>query len=107
MLQRIMSVSNVAFFGLAGASLKLSALKDMLGFALLVCGVRLGAIYVGSLLGCAISGTSSDHRRFFWMSMVTQAGVAMGLARLAGTRFPGWGAHFQTFMVSVVGGRGT
>ena len=35
------------------------------------------------------------------MSMVTQAGVAMGLARLAGTRFPDWGPHFQTFMVSV------
>ena len=28
-----------------------------------------------------------------------QAGVAMGLARLAGTRFPDWGPHFQTFMV--------
>lgn len=28
-----------------------------------------------------------------------QAGVAMGLARLAGTRFPDWGPQFQTFMV--------
>lgn len=26
----------------------------------------------------------------------------MGLARLAGTRFPDWGPDFQTFMVSVM-----
>lgn len=35
-----------------------------------------------------------------FMSYVVQAGVAMGLARLAGIRFPDWGPHFQTFMVS-------
>jgi hypothetical protein len=28
-----------------------------------------------------------------------QAGVAMGLARLAGTQLPEWGLQFQTFMV--------
>lgn len=32
--------------------------------------------------------------------MVMQAGVALGLARLVGTRFPDWGPHFQTYMVS-------
>lgn len=78
-----------------------SALKDMFGVALVVCVVRLVAIYIGSWLGCYATGTSVEFRRLFWMSMVTQAGVAMGLARLAGTRFPDWGPHFQTLMVSV------
>ncbi|GAX78910.1 hypothetical protein CEUSTIGMA_g6349.t1 [Chlamydomonas eustigma] len=102
MLAQIMGLSNVAFFGLAGASLKLDALKDMFGAALLVCLVRLAAIYVGSWLGCYFTSTMTEFRKLFWMSMVTQAGVAMGLARLAGTRFPDWGAHFQTFMMSII-----
>ena len=38
-------------------------------------------------------------------SATLQAGVAMGLARLAGTRFPDWGPHFQTFMVRGEGGQ--
>ncbi|KAG2432421.1 hypothetical protein HYH02_012992 [Chlamydomonas schloesseri] len=102
MVNGIMALTNVAFFGLAGASLKLGALTDMLGAALVVFGVRLGAIWLGSWLGCTSTATSAEYRRLFWMSMVTQAGVAMGLARLAGTRFPDWGPHFQTFMMAII-----
>ncbi|KAG1681575.1 hypothetical protein FOA52_014083 [Chlamydomonas sp. UWO 241] len=102
MLQTVMSLSNVAFFGLAGASLKLSALADVAGPAIAVAAVRLLAIVLGSWVGCYSTGTLPEVRRAFWMSQVTQAGVAMGLARLAGTRFPDWGAHFQTFMMSVI-----
>mmetsp|Transcript_30100 Transcript_30100/g.89277 ORF Transcript_30100/g.89277 Transcript_30100/m.89277 type:complete len:557 (-) Transcript_30100:608-2278(-) len=102
MLQQIMSLSNVAFFGLAGASLKLSALKDLFLPAVVVCATRLAAIFIGAWVGCYATHTTPEVRRGFWMSMVTQAGVAMGLARLAGTRFPEWGGDFQTFMMSVI-----
>eukprot|EP00775_Hariotina_reticulata_P010510 gene10510-10669_t len=53
LINGIMQVTNVAFFGLAGASLKL-------------------------------------------------AGVAMGLARIAGTAFPEWGPAFQTVMMAII-----
>lgn len=102
MISEIMSLTNVAFFGLAGASLKLSALVDMLWMALLVFAVRLLALYHGSAVGCRLSGATPECRRLFWQSMITQAGVAMGLARIAGTKFPGWGPHFQTLTVSIV-----
>mmetsp|Transcript_13973 Transcript_13973/g.24501 ORF Transcript_13973/g.24501 Transcript_13973/m.24501 type:complete len:455 (-) Transcript_13973:668-2032(-) len=98
----IMSLTNVAFFGLAGASLKLSAIRLMLYPALIVSAVRLVAIYCGSWFGCFVTGTLPEQRRLFWASMVTQAGVAMGLARLAGTRFPDWGPHFQAFMIAII-----
>lgn len=74
--------------------------------AVVVFLVRLVAIYLGSWLGCLASATPGEHRRLFWMSMVTQAGVAMGLARLAGTRFPDWGPTFQTYMVGRGAGAG-
>ncbi|PNW82300.1 hypothetical protein CHLRE_06g278189v5 [Chlamydomonas reinhardtii] len=102
MVTGIMGLTNVAFFGLAGASLKLGALTDMFSAALVVFAVRLGAIWLGSWAGCTATATSAEYRRLFWMSMVTQAGVAMGLARLAGTRFPDWGPHFQTFMMAII-----
>ncbi|KAG2502194.1 hypothetical protein HYH03_000681 [Edaphochlamys debaryana] len=98
----IMSLTNVAFFGLAGASLKVGSLSEMFTAAVLVFAVRLVAIWLGSWLGCYATGTVGEFRRLFWMSMVTQAGVAMGLARLAGTRFPDWGPHFQTFMMAII-----
>lgn len=78
-------------------------MKDMFGAALLVFAVRLVAIFVGTWLGCYTTSTTAEYRRLFWMSMITQAGVAMGLARLAGTRFPDWGPHFQTYMVGRMG----
>ncbi|MEW5313225.1 MAG: hypothetical protein WDW38_004811 [Sanguina aurantia] len=102
MLAHIMSLTNVAFFALAGASLKLNAMQDMLMAALVVVVVRLAAIYMGSWVGCLMTSTTSEYRKVFWLSMVTQAGVAMGLARLAGTRFPDWGPDFQTFMMAII-----
>jgi hypothetical protein len=36
------------------------------------------------------------------LPLVLQAGVAMGLARIAGTRFAGWGLHFQTLMMAII-----
>ena len=31
-----------------------------------------------------------------------QAGVALGLARMVGVRFPSWGPHFQTLAVAII-----
>lgn len=97
-----MSTTNVAFFSLLGASLKLPALVGTLWLALLVAAVRLAAIAAGAWAGCTLGHTSAEHCRLFWLSMVTQAGVAMGLARIAATRFPTWGPNFQTLVFSIV-----
>ncbi|KAG1666179.1 hypothetical protein FOA52_012026 [Chlamydomonas sp. UWO 241] len=102
LLQSVMSVSNVAFFALAGASLKLSALRDTLGPALLIVAVRLACVWAGAWAGCVAGGASMEACRNMWLAMVTQAGVAMGLARLVGTRFPSWGPPFQSLMMSVI-----
>lgn len=101
-INQIMSVSNVAFFGLAGASLKLAALMETIWVAVVVFFVRLGAIWGGSWLGCAFSRAPPDYKQLFWCTMITQAGVAMGLARLAATRFPSWGPQFQALMTSII-----
>ncbi len=51
-----------------------NALRDTIYVALVVTIVRLLAIYFGSLFGGQLSGTNTEHKRLFWMSMVTQVG---------------------------------
>lgn len=102
LLGAIMAATNVPFFALLGASIKLPAVANMFGVAVIVFVVRLAAIFSGCWTGCIATGAPPEYRRVFWMSMITQSGVAMGLARVAGARFPDWGPHFQTLMVSIV-----
>ncbi|WIA08542.1 hypothetical protein OEZ85_007974 [Tetradesmus obliquus] len=103
LINSIMRFTNVAFFGLAGASLKLAAIADSVWVALVVVLARLAAIVSGSWLGCRFGGVKQElHSQCFWMSMITQAGVAMGLARIAGTAFSGWGPAFQTVMMAII-----
>ena len=64
---------NLAFFSLAGASLRLAALAATLRVALGIAAVRLAAVAVGSYAGCWASGAPASHRRLFWQSMLTQA----------------------------------
>jgi hypothetical protein len=99
----VMAVTNVAFFGLAGASLRLPAVVQSAWLAGALVAARLGAIRLGCAFGSSLGGVKlPEHRRLFWRAMVTQAGVALGLARIAGTAFSGWGPHFQTAMTAVV-----
>ena len=47
-------------------------------------------------------GAPDAHREVAWMGYVTQAGVALGLARAAALRFPEWGEDFGAVAVAVV-----
>eukprot|EP00873_Tetraselmis_striata_P024293 jgi/Tetstr1/444557/TSEL_000287.t2 len=102
LLGAVMPVTNVPFFMLAGASLRLNALAGTLWLGGLVYGVRLGAIWAGCAWGAWMAGCPAEHRKQFWKSMVTQAGVAMGLAKTCAVRFPGWGDTFVTLMAGVI-----
>ena len=59
---------------------------------------RLAAVYCGSWLGAWLGGTPPEHRRRVWYGMITQAGVAMGLAKAVAARFPDWGPDFVALM---------
>lgn len=58
----------------------------------------MAAVYCGSWLGAWLGGTPPEHRRRVWYGMITQAGVAMGLAKAVAARFPDWGPEFVALM---------
>ena len=79
---------NVVFFSLAGASLRLAALRRAAGPAAAVAAARLVGVYLGSTVGVRIAGVPrSSSPEKVWKGMVTQAGVALGLARSVAARF--------------------
>lgn len=92
----------VAFFTITGISLKLDLLVAVLPFAIGLFVVRLAGIALGAYVGARFAGEPKRYRRYSWMAYVTQAGIALGLAREVAVQFPSLGDAFATLVVSVV-----
>ncbi len=92
----------VAFFTMTGASLALDVLAQTWMIALVLFGVRTGAIMIGSFGGGLLAGVPPEHNRIGWMCYITQAGVGLGLAKGVADAFPDWGAAFATIVISVI-----
>ncbi|KAL4419768.1 hypothetical protein ABPG75_006866 [Micractinium tetrahymenae] len=101
-LSRLAPLINALFFGLVGASLKLSAVRDSLWAALILYVVRLAGVWLGCWVGAEAGGTPLDVSRRLWMGMVTQAGIALGLAQTVAARFPAWGPDYAALVAGLV-----
>ncbi len=92
----------VAFFTITGLALKLDVLWATLPVALGLFAVRVLGIGIGSGIGSRLAGESRLVRRTSWMAFITQAGIALGLAREVAVQFPDLGDAFATLIISVV-----
>lgn len=92
----------VAFFTITGLALELDVLWVTLPVALALFAVRVLGIGIGSGIGSTIAGESKLIRRTSWMAFITQAGIALGLAREVAVQFPDLGDAFATLIISVV-----
>lgn len=92
----------VIFFVAAGASLQLDALETVGLVALAIAALRMFLAWGGSALGARVAGQAPPVSNLLWMSLISQAGVTLGLTLIAAQEFPEWGASFQTLMVSLI-----
>ena len=92
----------VAFFTITGLGLKLDILWATLPFAAALFGVRAVGIGIGAAAGATLAGEPPRIRRISWMAFITQAGIALGLAREVAVQFPDLGTAFATLIISVV-----
>ena len=92
----------VVFFAAAGASLHLDALAAIGLTAAVVSGVRLISIRASTAVAVRFSGVPADTGGMVWMSLVSQAGVTLGLTILIAREFPEWGIHVQSLMVALI-----
>ena len=88
----------VIFFVLAGASLELSALRDigLIGAVYVVC--RIAGKVLGAWLGGSHGRAREETRRWMGVAMLPQAGAAMGMALVATNLLP----EYRQVVLSVV-----
>lgn len=92
----------VVFFAATGASLNLDALARLGIPALAIACVRALLIRVSANGSNAFSTLPPEHGQAVWMSLVSQAGVTIGLSALLAAQFPEWGEASRTLIVAIV-----
>ena len=92
-----------AFFALAGASIRLDALTAMLPWVALLIGLRAAALAAGFRWAARSPAVDPIFARRGWMGVVSQAGIAIGLAVVARRSFPQWGVSLEALIVTMIG----
>jgi Kef-type K+ transport system membrane component KefB len=91
----------VVFFALAGASIHVEELLAIWPLALAVVAARAAGIWGGTTLGARWAGAGPE-RRYVWLGLISQAGVAIGLASIIAEAYPERGVHMRTLLLSVI-----
>ncbi len=91
----------VVFFALAGAEMALGDVGALWFLIIPIVLVRTAAMWVGTLLGARWAG-ASEEGRYVWMGLISQAGVAIGLATVVVQVYPNRGAQMQTLFLAVL-----
>lgn len=100
-MERAAAPVFVVFFALAGAEMVLTDIGNVWFLVLPIVLVRIFAIRTGVVLG-ARWGNAGPSGRKVWMGLVSQAGVAIGLATVVAQAYPSRGAQIRTLFLAVV-----
>lgn len=92
----------VIFFAMAGADLRLQTFQDLWPLILAVALTRMGLVYAGSRVGARLGEAEPVVARYAWTGLVSQAGVALGLATIVADRLPRLGLAMQTMIVGII-----
>lgn len=92
----------VVFFALAGAVINLSAIGTLAVIVVPVALVRALGMMVGTRLGGRWAGMEREERRYVWMGLVSQAGVAIGLATIVAEAYPERGGELQALLLALI-----
>lgn len=92
----------VVFFALAGASLQVAELSTLWPLVVPLVLVRMLAIWAGTRLGARWGRASEPEQRYVWMGLVSQAGVAIGLAAIVAQVYPSRGENIRTLFLATL-----
>ena len=96
------SVVFVVFFATAGAHLNVPLLQQMWPIALTLCGARAFATWMAARIGSRLANDPPTLRTWGFSSLVSQAGLALGLAVTIGDAFPSIGEGFKSLAIAAV-----
>lgn len=92
----------VLFFSLAGAALNLDSLTQCWHLALCLVIIRAIGIFSGAYISGILVHNPPVHNKFAGLAYLTQAGVAIGLAKITLRKFPEIGAYLLTIVLAII-----
>ncbi|HSL70590.1 MAG TPA: cation:proton antiporter [Longimicrobiales bacterium] len=101
-MERAAAPIFVVFFALAGAGIDLNAVAALAVFVLPLVVVRAFTIFVGTRLGARWAGVSLNERKYVWLGLVSQSGVAIGLASVMAKQYPVRGVALQSMLLATI-----
>jgi len=96
------NVVFVVFFANAGAHLNVPLLRKFWPIALTLCVIRGLATYVAHLVSSRVANDEPVLKKWGWSSLVSQAGLALGLGMTIANAFPGLGDGFRSLTIAAV-----
>jgi len=95
-------VVYVVFFASAGAHLNVPLLREFWPTALLLTGSRALITYGSARLSSRVAKDEPAVRSWGFASMVSQAGVALGIAQVISRQFPSFGSQFRDLAIACI-----
>ena len=92
----------VVFFALAGAQIKPDAVLALWPLVIPLVLVRAAGIWAGGLLGQRWAKAEPETGRYMWMGLISQAGVAIGLASVMASVYPSRGEELKTLFLATL-----
>jgi Kef-type K+ transport system membrane component KefB len=101
-IEKTGSVVYVVFFATAGANLDVPLLRSLWPVALALAASRALATWWASRLSATMADDPPVLRRWGWSSLVSQAGLTLGLAVIVEREFPSFGTPFRALATATV-----
>jgi Kef-type K+ transport system membrane component KefB len=96
------SVVYVLFFATAGAHLDLPLLRQLWPVALILFFGRVMLTMIANVISTRMANDPPTLRKLGWSGLVSQAGVALGIAATISTSYPRFGAGFRALAIATV-----
>lgn len=92
----------VIFFALAGAKIDVGGIGTVLFIVVPVAIARALGIFGGTRLGARWAGAEPEAKRYVWMGLISQAGVAIGLVTIVANAYPQRGDELRTLLLALI-----
>ena len=92
----------VVFFALSGAKIAVAQVVVLLPLVVPIAIVRAAGIWSGVQLGARWAGAEPEVRRYAWMGLISQAGVAIGLSAIVAEAYPEQGVALGTLLLALI-----
>jgi len=101
-IEETSGVIYVVFFASAGAHLKLPLLAELWPIALTLAGSRALITFVTAKLSSRVAKDEPVIAKWAWASLVSQAGLTLGIAGVIGREFPALGPAMGALAIATV-----